>query len=68
FTDWYNAEIKCLDTGRVYPCDFSGETDDSYSDEQNTEWALEDAREWCEWHSNQSIEHEHTEDGRIYRQ
>lgn len=66
-TDSFSAEVKNLDTGRVYPCDCSEDTDEDATEEENVEWALSDAREWCEWHSKQDGTRERMFEDGYYR-
>lgn len=63
--NFYSADVTDTTTGRMYSIDCSDATDEDATDEENIQWALEDAIDWCEWHS--SHETHEIKDGEIWR-
>lgn len=55
---WLNGTMTCTDTGRTYP--FVAD------DAETIEEAVEEAIEWCEWHSTQDPRRE-TRTGDVWR-
>lgn len=59
YADFLAADVKCVDTGRAYYCDFSFSVDDEVEEVEQVYQALLAAREWCERHSRRDIDGEY---------